>query len=728
MLGYREFTIDDYLAILRRRVWVIVLPIILGIGIAYGVALKLPNRYTSKTLILIEGQKVPDSFVKPVVTGDLTSRLSSIKERILSRSQLEPIITRLHLFTEGAGQAPTEDLVGRLRTAISLTATTPGIGAKEGEVPGFYINVTLSNPQVAQQVCSDIASMLISENLRQREQSAQGTTSFLESQLLEAKARLDAQDAKLAQFKSRYMGELPDEAQMNLNILSNLNSQFDAVTQALDRAQAEKSYAQSLLRQQLAAWEAQRAANNIRPETLEQQLATLENELLVLRTRYTDDHPDVVKQKALIEELKKRVAAADAVKPAPGKKPVGDLAAFEPPNIQQLRGEVHMYDESIQEKTREQQKLQRQIAQYQSRVQFSPNVEQQYRQITRDYQNAVDGYNELLKHKDQSVMGTELELREQGERFHVIDPASFPTEPSFPIKSQFAAGGFGAGLAIGLGLALLLEMGDKSLRTEQDIQHYLHLPTLAFVPTIARPNGGKRRWRAAANKEKSELSVVCGAEEFRKLRSHLELLREQRRIRTVLISSSLAQEGKTFGAANLSQVMARQQERRVLAIDADLRLPRLHLSFGAQLAPGLSDYLSGAADEFSIIQRGPVSNLSFIAGGNLAANPSELIGNGRLKLLLQALAPAFDWIIMDSPPIVPVADVKLLAEFCDTVVLVIRAGETPFDIAQKACQELRGKPVLGVILNRVEPTYAYSSYYYKPRAGGETVVEKGRKS
>src|ERR1051326_8082452 len=291
MLGYREFTIDDYLAILRRRLWVIVLPAVLGIAIAYGISLKLPSRYTSRALILIEGQKVPDSFVKPVVTGDLTSRLSSIQQRILSRSQLEPIITRLHPFPELAGQASADELVGRLRKSISLTPATGGVAAKEGEVSGFFVNVTLSSPQLAQQVCADITSMLISENLRQREQSAQGTTNFLQSQLQDAKARLVEQDAKLAEFKSREMRELQDQAQMNLSVLAHLNSQFDAVTQAIDRAQAEKQYAQGLLRQQVAAWEAQRAGNNPHPETLEQQLANLENELLSLRTRYTEDYP-----------------------------------------------------------------------------------------------------------------------------------------------------------------------------------------------------------------------------------------------------------------------------------------------------------------------------------------------------------------------------------------------------------------------------------------------------
>jgi polysaccharide chain length determinant protein (PEP-CTERM system associated) len=730
MLGHQELTIDDILTILRRRMRVIIIPLLAGPLIAYAISLKLPARYTSKTLILVEGQKVPDSFVKPVVTGDLTSRLGNIEERILSRTRLESIIERLHPFPDVSGQASMEDLVVRLRKAIELAPTTPIVGSKEADLPGFYVSVTLSTPQLAQQVCTEIASMLIGENLRQREQSAQGTTSFLQTQLDDAKRRLDEQDAKLASFKSRYMGELPDEAQTNLNILGSLNTQLDAVTQALDRAQADKAYTEALLRQQVAAWEAAEAGNNPHPETLEQQIAGMESVLVSLKARYTEDYPEVVKLQSQIESLRKKVADAAANKNKLAPKP-RDASDIEPIQIQQLRSQVHMYEQAIQERTRQQQKLEERIRLYQSRVQLSPAVEQQYRQVTRDYQTAREFYDDLLRKKDQSVMGTDLELRQQGEQFRVMDPADLPKEPSFPDLKKFVGGGFGGGLVLGLGLALLLEMRDKAVRTEQDVQFFLHQPTLALVPTITRIKTAKKRWRPPAKKIKSEMAVVCGAEEFRKLRSHLELLREQQQLRTVLISSPLPQEGKTFACANLAQVMARQREHRVLVVDADLRLPRLHLSLGANLTPGLSEYLSGASDEFSIIQRGPFANLSFISGGELASNPNELIGNGRLKLLLQALAPAFDWIILDSPPAAPVSDARLLAELCDGVLLVIEAGETPFDIAQKACQEFRDKSLLGVILNRVDPTYAYSSYYgsyYKPRLEGETLITKTRKT
>ncbi len=204
-----------------------------------------------------------------------------------------------------------------------------------------------------------------------------------------------------------------------------------------------------------------------------------------------------------------------------------------------------------------------------------------------------------------------------------------------------------------------------------------------------------------------------GTEEFRTLRTRLYQIRDKQPLQTVLITSALPQEGKTFTAANLAQAIVRQHERRALLIDADLRLPGLHVPLGAPLTPGLSDYLRGDADEFSVIQRSPRGNLFFIAGGKPVSNPAELIGNGRLKNLLQGLKPIFDWIVLDSPPVIPVSDATLLADFCDGIVMVVRAASTPFDLAQKARQEFQGKPLLGIVLNRVEPGLAYSSYYYE---------------
>lgn len=486
MLGHRELTIDDYLMMLRRRWLVIIVPTILGPLIAYGISLKLHSRYTSQTLVLVEGQKVPDSFVKSVVTEDLNARLGTMQEQILSRTRLQPIIERLGLFKDEAPKEPIEELVNRMRKAILLTPVRSVATTREGDLPGFYIAVTLDNPPLAQQVCAEITSMFIAENLRLREQTAEGTTSFLRGQLEDAKRNLDEQDAKLAQFKRKYIGALPDETQTNLNLLASLNTQLEVVTQGLSRARQDEVYTESLLAQQTAAWESVRSGNNPHPETLEQQLVAMETALFALQARYTSDHPDVIKQKAQIEKLKDKIhQSALPAKEKPAEK-VQVGPASEPAQIQQLRSQLHAYEEAIRGYAAEQARLEQQIKLYQSRVQLSPAVEEEYRLITRDYQTALDFYNELLKKKDQSQMATDLERRQEGEQFRVMDPANLPEKPSFPNRPMFAVVGLGAGLALGLGFGLLLEMLDKSLRTERDIEVYLGLPTLTLVPRLAQ--------------------------------------------------------------------------------------------------------------------------------------------------------------------------------------------------------------------------------------------------
>ncbi len=204
-----------------------------------------------------------------------------------------------------------------------------------------------------------------------------------------------------------------------------------------------------------------------------------------------------------------------------------------------------------------------------------------------------------------------------------------------------------------------------------------------------------------------------GAEQFRTLRSRLYQLRGTQTLRTILITSSIPGEGKTFVSNNLAHAIVRQPDRRALIIDADLRRPRLHLPLGAPLSPGLTDYLRGEVDEFAVIQNGQDGNLCFIPGGNDVTNPSELLSNGRLKVLLDRMTPIFDWVILDSPPCLPVADASVLGDMCDGVLLVVRSGSTPAEVAQKACQELQGKNIVGVVLNAVEKGHLYDSYYYE---------------
>jgi capsular exopolysaccharide synthesis family protein len=213
-----------------------------------------------------------------------------------------------------------------------------------------------------------------------------------------------------------------------------------------------------------------------------------------------------------------------------------------------------------------------------------------------------------------------------------------------------------------------------------------------------------------------------GTEEFRTLRSRLYNAREKMTLKKILVTSALPKEGKSFTSANLAQVLVRQHGRRVLLIDADLRGPRLHLMLGTSASPGLSDYLQGGSDEIAVMQRGPMENLFLIPSGQQISDPAELVANGRLKILLDRVEALFDWIIIDSPPAVPVSDASLLAKACDGVVMVVRSDATPVDMARRAREEFPDQALVGIVLNGMNHESShYSRYYYE--AYGKNVTE-----
>ena len=211
-----------------------------------------------------------------------------------------------------------------------------------------------------------------------------------------------------------------------------------------------------------------------------------------------------------------------------------------------------------------------------------------------------------------------------------------------------------------------------------------------------------------------------GAEEFRTLRNRLYQIREKMPLKRLLVTSALPKEGKSFVAANLAQVMVRQHGRRALLIDADLRNPGMHRHLGAAQAPGLAEYLLGECDEFAALQRGPMENLFFLPAGRSVPSAPELLANGRLKLFLQRVEPLFDWIIMDTSPVIPVSDATLVASSCDGVLMVVRSNATPSDLARRAREEFPDKLLLGVVLNGAPPEHIRSKYYYGEAVNSQT--------
>jgi len=523
----RELTMDDYLAMVRRRLKVILIPLLAAPLAGFGISYIFSPRYTSQSMVLVEGQKVPASLVTPVITADFTQRIQTLTTQVLGGSRLRPMIQSLGVAKPGEESK----LIDEIRSNVTVTpvitsmsaAASAGVSGQKKKpsitdepLPGFNINYTDSDPKRAQKICDGVTSLIVDENLRSRADIASETTKFLGRQVEEAKRSIDDLDAKLAAFKKQYLGQLPGDVDMNLHMLASLNSQLDATTQTLSRAQQDKSYTESLLAQQIAAWKSSQSTTN--PQTLQQQLSQLQAQLIQLQARYTDDHPDVIKTKsdiakvqARLDEVNKQMNSAAAQIDSNANSP------DEPAEIRQLRLQIHQYQDVIQQSTADQKKLQAQINVYEARTAMSPSVEEQYRELTRDYDNAQSFYKDLLAKKSEADVATNMENEQQGEQMVILQPASLSDSPSFPTRAILAAGGLGAGLLVGLLIAILLEFSDRSIRTEKDIAAAMDLPMLISVPWLGpsdgdgafatNGNGRRRFWSPKDDSQQAEQKV-----------------------------------------------------------------------------------------------------------------------------------------------------------------------------------------------------------------------------
>ncbi len=527
-MSNRELTMDDYLAMLRRRLKVILIPALVAplTGFLVSYAPLFPPKFTSQSTVLVEGQKVPDTYVTPVITSDFAQRVQSLSQKIVSPSILRPVIHSLDLVKlEEEGKLisqiqqhiQVEPVITSMSTAV---AGSPGAKARRGSasnepVPGFNLIYTDSDPVRSQRICNALTSLMVDENLKSRSEVAASTNEFLSRQLDDAKRTVDEQDAKLAAFKKQYMGQLPTDVDNNMRMLISLNSQLDATTQTLARAQQDKTYTESMLAQQLAAWKSSLSSTN--PQTLQQQLTQLQGQLMQLQARYTDDYPDVIKAKADIAEVEKKLKEVSKAAAAPTS---GDNAnaSSEPPEVRQLRLQIHQYQGVIEQATLDQKRLQSAINVYQSRTAMSPTIEEQYKELTRDNDTAQAFYKDLLAKKSSAGLGLGMENAQEGEQMHIAVTAELPDAPTFPNRPILAAGGLGVGLALGALIAMVLEFSDKSIRTERDAAAIMDLPLLISVPWLgedgggvaANGNGRRRFWGRgdpAASKDQEHVKV-----------------------------------------------------------------------------------------------------------------------------------------------------------------------------------------------------------------------------
>ncbi len=490
---------EEYLAIIVRRRWWIVLPLFVTWLLVWGVSWFLPTTYTSDALISAEQEKVSDTYVMENVNVNLQNRLQSTTQEVLSYASLKKIIARFNLYAtppRGMSFFKPKDPVDQMRNDIKIQLV--GAPGYRGEFFTFKINYSADTPEIAQEVNSELTSLFINENVRAQRQLSENTTAFLDSELADARIKMEEQEAEVSAFKEKHAGNLPGQLQSNVQILAGLQAQLASTQHALDTSQQQKIYLESLLQQYQSAQASLGGDSSvISTQALDKVLQDLRFQLQNLRTRYRDEHPDIVALKdkiAKTEALRKQSEAEIASRQQNGKSASAtDISVADgvqrgsPTAVMQLQSQLKANQLEIQNEKQNAKVLESQTAAYQARLNLTPETEQELSVVSRGYDEAKFNYNSLLQKQTQSQLATSLGQQQQGQQFHIIDPPKLPNKPSAPNRFLISIVGLALGTALGLGLATFLEVTDVRFRQEKDLEGILPARMLVGIPRLSTP-------------------------------------------------------------------------------------------------------------------------------------------------------------------------------------------------------------------------------------------------
>lgn len=484
MMKMKNLTINDLLrSVLRRPGWVL-LPVALCLGAAWFVYDAIPPVYRASTLVMVEKQKVPTDYVKATVTTDIDERLKTLEQQITNRDNLQRIIEEMNLYPELRREKAIEKVVNQMRQR-DLDVK------RKGDV--FSIDYESGDPVKAAAVANRIAELFIQENLKLRENQAQGTSSFLETELAATKAKLEQQEARLAAFKRAYMGTLPEQRDSNLQAVSQLQTKLEINMDALDKAEMRKIYLQTRMS------ELEREPLVVIPPTSNapaapSRLEQLRTQLFDLRSRYTDRHPDVIRTReeiARLEALESGTIEETDIPARPAPRPRTDPV---------LKAELDGVNLEIRSLRAERERILSDISTLQARIELVPQVEQQLLSLSRDYDNIKRSYENLLNKRIEARLAENLEKSRQGEQFTILEKAVPPTDPYWPQLPLLLAAGAAVGGLLGLGAALLREQTDSTYADAESLQEaFPGVPVLATIPIFSsKETAGYRNARSVS--------------------------------------------------------------------------------------------------------------------------------------------------------------------------------------------------------------------------------------
>lgn len=745
-----------------RRKWVVLGSFLAGVAIAATLCVVLPKSYRSSTLILIENQKIPEDYVKGIGGANIEQRLTTIQQQVMSRTFLSQILDEYKPYESQVRREGIESAIETLRKMIKVeTVGTPGSWGKS--VEAVSISFAHEDPLTAMKVTEKLAALFVEENSRVREQLVTSVSAFLEQELQDAQKLLEVKERAISEFKTRYVTELPEQKEANLRTLDRLQTELNTTTETIHSLISRQSLFEKTMAQHeqydMKDGTSSQLISPIKSQTVQDplivRLSELHKQLATLTAMYKDTYPDVVSVREEITELQARIAEQKNISPStdspldrridPGR--AGDS------RTQRLVSQIDEVSLDITNLKAREARIKRDMREIESRVERTPSREQQLMILVRDYDNMQKNYQALLEKRLNAHVAENLEKRQQGEQIRIMDPANHPQKPEKPNRLMIMMIGFIGGGGLGIALALGLDQLNPTFKRREEVELFPGIQVLATIPEFLTvtpqintlPKSASRiaqdSPRALATSTSNgtrqgltsdNLGLVTrwqprsiAAEQYRMAATKLALSSDDRGSTIVEITSALMGEGKTTTVVNLGYTMARDLGKRTLLIDCDFQRPALHHYARNPAQTGLTELLDGRVsleDCLSVIDESPCS---ILAAGGVAGEGNELWRIQQLKGLLPSLREQFQYLFLNTPPVLSSASVGVLASLADEIVWVIRAGYSPKTLVQKAFMALGSTAQQQVILNRVDAqSMSHYIYGYAMPYESERLIEK----
>jgi polysaccharide chain length determinant protein (PEP-CTERM system associated) len=486
----------DFIEIFARKKWLIVFLFLLVMFGAAIYCVLVPDRYMSTVKMLVIPPQVSEALVRSTMNYRVQERIGTIREQVLSRTRLIEAIDELDLFRDEELSLPPEALAQKLQDRTRITASRGG--------NTFTLSFVHEDPKTAMLTASKLASFFVEENIRVRELESLATSEFLDSQLLQTKKRLEEQEERIKGYKMQHLGELPQQMDANLSLLSRLQEQDKSTTESIMRAEDRKVFLES----EITKLQRQELGGRDPVDALVDAWEQKQKQLRELSTKYTESYPTVVQLRSEIEQLEARILAMDDGERLDPGGNTGTLTAGKLPvrrprreseDLRRLRGQVAALNLEIAALRREKEEGRQRIQAVEAKVARLPQREQELISLTRDYENLRRSYEDLLNRKLQARVSQNLEEGQQGERFQILDPANLPSAPFEPDRVKVLGLSLLGALGLGFGGALGLAILDPTLRNPKEFRHFFDIPILATIPVIQdKEMARKKRLRRKA--------------------------------------------------------------------------------------------------------------------------------------------------------------------------------------------------------------------------------------